>query len=134
MTKTTGLNSRLFVGGYNISGDTGALDNVKHSTALQDVTGIDKSAHERIALLRDGEMGITTFYNASIVAGSEGAHTVLKALPTSDIVVTFFVGSAVGNEAASMVAKQVNYDITRNADGSLSMKTQAMANGYGLEW
>src|SRR5262249_1830624 len=41
---------------------------------------------------------------------------------------------AIGNAAASLVAKQINYDPTRGTDGSLTIAVSAQANGYGLEW
>src|SRR5690606_15840714 len=58
----------------------------------------------------------------------------LSAMPTSDIIVSYFRGTTVGNPAASLVAKQVGYDPTRGNDGALTLNTSAQANGYGLEW
>ena len=37
-------------------------------------------------------------------------------------------GTTLGNPAACMVAKQINYDPTRAADGSLTIAVQAEAN------
>lgn len=61
-------------------------------------------------------------------------HAALKGLPTADVQVMYFRGTTLGNPAAAMVAKQINYDPTRNADGSLQFAVQALANAYGLEW
>lgn len=134
MVKNTGMGDRFYVAQYDITGDTGSLDSIMGNFAMDDVTGLDKYAHERLGLLKDGKMTFTTFWNAGAVLGSEGAHTVLKALPTADIVVSYLNGTSVGNPAAVMNAKQVDYAPTRAANGSLRMKTDAMSNGYGIFW
>jgi hypothetical protein len=127
--KQSGLGARCLVGGYDISGDVQALDAVNGSFALLDVTGQLVSAHERIPGLRDGMLGFTTFMNPS------GAHPVLSALPTADTLMQFWVPPmAIGSPVASLVARQVNYDPTRAADGALTMKTEGQGDGFGLEW
>jgi hypothetical protein len=62
------------------------------------------------------------------------AHTALSALPRTDTIATWFRGQAVGNPAASVNAKQVNYDGTRGTDASFTFAVQAIGNAYGLEW
>jgi hypothetical protein len=42
-------------------------------------------------------------------------------------------GAALGNPAASLNAKQINYDPTRGSDGSLLVKVDAAGSGFGLE-
>lgn len=127
--KQAGLGDQLFVDGINLSGDTGSLQRIGGGLAgTQDVTGIDKSAFERRGLLRDGGLEWTAFFNPT------GAHPALSALPTADRVATYCRGTVIGNAAASVVAKQLNYDPTREADGSLTIAVQAAANGFGLEW
>jgi hypothetical protein len=59
---------------------------------------------------------------------------VLSSLPTTDRVLTYCRGTALGDPSACLVAKQINYDPTRGADGSLTIAVQAQANGYGLQW
>lgn len=130
MAKQSGLGDNFYVGGYDLSGDIGSLSRIGGGIATFDVTGIDKSAVERIGGLRDGEISFNSFMNDS----TGQAHTRLKTLPTADVVVSYFRGTALGNQAASLVAKQINYDGTRNNDGMLTYSTQAMANAYGLEW
>lgn len=131
MAKSSGLGARLLVGGYDLSGDIQALDQVNGTLGLLDVTGIDKSAHERIGGLRDGAMSFTSFFN------SAGAHPVLSSLPTGDVQMQFWVpplAQATAPTVACLNAKQVDYDPTRAADGALTSKTQGQGNGYGLEW
>lgn len=130
MAKQSGLGDNFYVGGYNLSGDTQALGNVGGGPQVIDVTGIDKSGHERIGGLRDGRIEWTSFFNDA--AGA--AHPALSALPTSDVVCSYFRGTVLGNSAASLVAKQVNYDGTRAADGQFTFAVNAMANAYGLVW
>lgn len=128
MSKQSGLGDRLFVGGYDLSGDIGSVQRIAGGPAPLDMTGINKSAFERQGGLRDGGIDYTAYFNPT------GAHPVIGALPTSDVVLTYCRGASLGGQAANLVAKQLNYDGTRNADGSLSFTVQSVANGYGLEW
>lgn len=130
MAKQSGLGSNFYVDGYNLSGDTQALGNVGGGCAVLDVTGIDKSAHERIGGVRDGRIEWTSFFNGA--AGQ--AHPKLSTLPRTDVVASYFQGTAVGNAAASVVAKQINYDGTRAADGMFTFGCSAQSNRYGLVW
>lgn len=130
MTKRSGLGDRLLVGGRNLSGDIGSIGRVGGGPSALDVTGIDKSAFERIGGLRDGAIEFSAWFNPS----PGQAHPVLKTLPTSDVLVTYLRGAALGVPAACCVAKQVNYDADRGDDGGLAFGVQALANGFGVEW
>lgn len=130
MSKQSGLGDQLYVAGYDLSGDTGSLGRIGGGHALQEVTGIDKSAFERIGLLRDGGIDYSAFFNPS----PSQAHERLSALPTADQILTYCRGTALGSPAASMVGKQINYDPTRGADGALTVAVQALSNGFGLDW
>lgn len=130
MTKGTGLGDQLYVAGYNLSGDTGSLGRIGGGPAALELTGIDKSAFERKGGVRDGGIEFSSFFNKA--AGQ--AHPVLSALPTSDVIVSYVRGQSLGAAAASVVAKQINYDPTRAGDGQLTVAVQELANGYGLEW
>lgn len=130
MSKSSGLGSGLFVGTADISGDIGSVSTIETSRTVLNVTGIDKSAVERILGLRDGSLSYMSFWNTA--AGA--AHLTLSALPRTDIQMSYIHASTVGEAGASMVAKQVTYAPTRGADGSLTATTNALANGYGLEW
>jgi hypothetical protein len=67
-----------------------------------------------------------------IKVGTE--HDALSGLPRSDVVATYFRGAAVGNAAASVLGKQLNYDPTRDSSGNLTLKVEVMGNAYGMEW
>jgi len=130
VAKQSGLGDNLYVAGYDLSGDISALGRIGGGPAALDVTGIDKSAFERIGGLRDGSLEFTSFFNDA--AGR--AHPRLSTLPTTDVSITYCRGTTLGNPAAAIVAKQINYDGTRGDDGAFTFAVQAQANGYGLEW
>jgi hypothetical protein len=130
MAKVSGLGDNLYVGGYNLSGDIGSVDKISTSLASFDMTGIDKFAMERIAGLREGDISFTAFFNPA----SNQEHPVLSALPTGDVVVTYARGTTLGNAAACLVAKQLNYDGKRGDSGELKFNVDTKSNGYGLEW
>jgi hypothetical protein len=129
--KTGGLGDNLYIAGFNASGDTNSLGNIGGGPAVLVVTGIDKSAFERIGGLRDGRIEWVSYFNPTALTG---AHSKLSTLPRTDQIVTYCRGTTLGNPAACMVAKQLNYDPTRGDDGSLTFAVSAQANGYGLEW
>lgn len=134
MPKTSGLGDGLIVDGVDLSGDTGGLNTIAPSRPTHTTTGIDSSGIERIHLRRDGRIDWSTHFNPANTGNDESAHEELSPLPTSDRIVTYLRGRTLGHPAASMVAKQLNYDPERSNDGSLSIGLQARANGFGLEW
>lgn len=130
MAKSSGLGMRLAVAGYDLGNDIGVVDRINGGPAAMDVTGIDKSAPERIGGLRDGGLEYTAFWNPA----SNRSHPRFSTLPTTDVINSLFVGSALGDPVVSLTAKQINYDPTRGADGSLTCKIAMESNGYGVSW
>jgi len=130
MTKQTGLGDHLAVGGYDLSGDIGSISQIGGGPVALEVTGIDKSAFERLGGLRNGGMTFSAWFNKA--AGR--AHPVLSALPRADVIALYGRGGAIGNAGAACQSLQVNYDPTRAADGSLSIGVAVQSDGYGLEW
>lgn len=130
MSKQSGLGDALYIAGYDFSGDIGAVNAVGGGPAALDVTGIDKSAMERIGGLRDGHIDFTSFFNPT--AGR--AHPRLSLLPTGDVIMSYYRGTALGGASANLVAKQLNYDGTRADDGAFTFAAGNQGNGYGLEW
>lgn len=131
MAKQSGLAQGLYLGGYDLSGDTGAIDVCRGGPALMDVTGIDKSAVERVGGRFDGEIGWSSWFNPS----ASQQHPVLSALPTADVIVAYKAGSsAIGAYAAFCAAKQVNYDPKRANDGAMTIGVQALIQGKHLFW
>jgi len=130
MAKQSGLPSSLLVGVYDLSGDIGSISKIDSTRAVLDVTGIDKSAPERIMGRKDGSLTWLAFWNTT----PGQAHAVLSALATTDVQVSYLSGASVGAAAASMIARQLNYGANLGADGSLTAAVNADADGYGLEW
>lgn len=130
MAKSGGLGMRLAVAGYDLGNDIGVIDRINGGPAAMEVTGIDKSAPERIGGLRDGGLEYTAFWNPA----SNRAHPRFSALPTTDVINSLFVTSTLGDPAVSLVAKQIGYDPTRAQDGSLTCKIAMESNGYGVQW
>lgn len=128
MSKASGLGDNLYVAGYDLSGDIGALQSIRGGPAALMITGIDKSAPERTGGLRDASIDYQAWWNPT------GAHPVLSALPTTDQILTYCRGTALGDPAACLVGKQVGYDGNRDAAGNFPLTTSAPSNGYGLEW
>jgi hypothetical protein len=125
------LGDALLVGGVDLSGDVGSIEKIASPCAVLDVTGIDKSAHERIGGLRDGSIDFMAFFNTA--AGA--AHATLAPLPTTNVTVQYLRGVGTGLPSATLVAKQVSYDGTRGTDGSFTFKISAVgADGSGLVW
>ncbi|MET8864671.1 hypothetical protein ABZW11_17175 [Nonomuraea sp. NPDC004580] len=131
MAKQAGMGDAFWLDGYDLSGDVGALGRIGGGLAgTQDVTGINKYGMERRGLARDGALEWTSFFNP----GTAAAHEVLSTLPLTNRIATYGRGTSLGSPAACLVGKQINYDPSRAADGSLTISVQALADGYGLEW
>lgn len=130
MAKQTGLGDNLYIAGYDLSGDIGSVKTIGGSVAPLDVTGIDKSAYERIGGLRDGVLEYTAYFNPA----ANRAHARLSGLPTTDVITTYCRGTTLGSASACMVGKQIDYAGSRGDDGAFTFEVNAQANGYGLEW
>lgn len=131
MSKRSGMGMRFYVGGFDLSDDTGSFSRIGGGVAgTQDVTPVSKSAFERLGLLRQGSVEYMTFFNDD----TGRSHPRHKLLPTADVIATGTIGTAIGSPAFSMVGKQLNYDPTRPADGSLTFAVNEPSSGYGLEW
>ncbi|MEU0207345.1 hypothetical protein [Streptomyces canus] len=132
MAKTGGLGDNLYIAGFDASGDIQQLGSISGGPALLNFTAINKSAYERQGGLRSGQIEYTAFFNHVAVTG--GTHEKLAALPTTDQILTYCRGTTLGDPAASLVSKQINYDPTRGDDGMLTFGVSAQSNGYGIEW
>ncbi|HEX6968891.1 MAG TPA: hypothetical protein VF174_08815 [Micromonosporaceae bacterium] len=130
MAKSSGMGMNLYVDGYDLSSDAGSLSRIGGGPAPLVVTAINKSAFERLGGLRDGAIDFMTFFDVAALA----EHAALSPLTTSDRIATATVSTTLGDPAASIVCKQVDYAPTRAADGSLTVTVPEPANGYGLEW
>ncbi len=126
------MGDACYVGGYNISGDINSLQKIGGGPASPlDMTDITQSAMDRSGGVLGGAIDFTAYHNTA----ANRAHARLSLLPTTDVQVSYFRGSTIGNPAASMIAKQVNYDGTRAQDGSFLLTVSALStSAYPLEW
>ena len=130
MAKKAALGSSFLIDGYDLSGDIREV-NLRRPSGILDVTAISASAVERIHSHVDGEMSIVSFFNDA--TGRQ--HLTLRAKGSdADRIAVFLHQSTIGNMAAGLVAKQINYDPARAADGSLVAAVQCLANNYGLDY
>lgn len=130
MAKRSGLGQQLYIDGYDLSGDIGSLDSISGTVNPLITTGIDKQAFERIGGQRDGKISFMSFFNSTAAM----SHDRLSNLPTTDVQVMFCTGTTIGQAAANVIGKQINFDGTRGDDGSFTLKTEVLSSGYGLEW
>ncbi len=124
------MGDNFYVSGVDLSGDTASLGEIGGSIGLIDVTGINKSAFERIGGIRDGRIEWVSHFNDA----TSQEHPTLSTLVTTDRILTYCRGTTLGNPAASLVGKQLNYDATRADDGKLTFAVRAEANAFGIEW
>lgn len=131
MAKQAGLSDGLFVDGVDLTSDIGSVERIGAPTAVLDVTAINEAAHERIYALGDGEISFNHYFNDA--AGQEYATLKAKA-SGADRIATWIHGSAIGNAAAALVAKETSYDFNRGADGSLAGPSQFLGNAKSLDY
>lgn len=133
MAKQSGLGDNLFCQGVDLTFDIASIDTMSSPLALIEGTSIKQFAEARITGHRDGDWQFTSF--ADVVSGAAaGAEAALSALPRTDVVASYFHGSAIGAIAASGVFKQLNFDPTRDTAGSLMFKTELQGNAFGYDW
>jgi hypothetical protein len=130
VSKQGGLGDNCYVDGNNVSGDIGSLDTLSSPQTMLDTTGIDKGGHERLGGVRDGNIKFNAYFNAA----TGQVHSVLKTLPTADRIITYCRGTTLGNPAAMLLAKQLNYDGKRATGGGYTFDVDGQGNGVGLEW
>lgn len=131
MAKQAGLADQLFVDGVDLSSDIGSIERIGCPTGVLDVTAINEAARERIYAHSDGEILFNHYFNDA--ANQE--YATLKAKGSgADRIVVYCHGSAIGNAAAALTSKQVSYDFTRGADGSLAGPAHFLANAKGLDY
>lgn len=135
MSKQTGLGDQLLVedsGGTarDISNDvTNHTLNLPQN--LQDVTGLDKSAMERLALLNDGQIQISGVFNPA----ANMSHDVFKSKANVRTVTYRVGGNTNGNPQVSMDMLVENYNLSRGADGSLTWQASlSLADGTVPTW
>ena len=98
--------------------------------AVQEVTGIDKSAIERLLLLADASIDLNGIFNPS----STGSHEVFSTVPSTSVnrAVNITVNGKNLNFTGILFT---NYDLTRTATGELTWKVPGvLADGAVPTW
>jgi hypothetical protein len=92
------------------------ITNFQFSTprGVQDTTGIDKSAPERLLLLADFSITLNGVFNDA----SNLSHAVLKTISSTSVART--VSIAVSGQTLANECVFTDYGLTRNQDGSLT--------------
>lgn len=138
MAKTTGM------GWTTLGVDTsaGSLNDIRNDVTnfnfatprgVQDVTGIDKSAMERLLLLADFSITLNGVFNDSALK----SHVTLKTVPSSSALrtVSLSVTGTVGANTLSNECLFTDYALTRNQDGSLTWTSPGvLADGTVPTW
>lgn len=95
----------------------------------QDITGIDKSAHERLLLLADA----TFAYNGVFNDAADFSHAVLKTVPSTSVART--ATNAISGQTLACEVMITDYALTRAQDGSFTWSAPcALANGAVPTW
>jgi len=135
LAKVNGLNVRLYVEGYDLSGDANALSGLGYTSELLDVTTLDVEAKKRIVGIADAEISVDAFFDPA----SSRSHAVWTSnsgkQPTADQEVLVPMGSAVGDPCVGLVSKQGTYSTTRSPGSAISASvTYTTSDGSGLDF
>ncbi len=114
----------------DISNDISSIS-INLPTNMLDVTGLDKSANERIGGLQDGSIGLEGYFNAA----SNKSHDVFKTRSTARTVTIAIGGNTTGNPRLAGEYLIENYDISLGDDRSLTWSaTLQLADGAVPTW
>lgn len=95
--------------------------------AVQDVTGVDKSAMERLLLLADFSITLTGVFNTAT------SHTVFATVPSTSVLRTVSLG--IGGKVLPNECLFTDYALTRATDGALTFSAPGvLADGTVPLW
>lgn len=117
--------------GRDISSNVASLS-INTSRGEQDVTGLDKSALERILLREDTTISLS---GNGFDTATNKAHDVFKTVGTQagTVTRTAVIGFTVGTATLETVPS--NYNLSVNADGGMSWSVDLhTANGTAIAW
>lgn len=98
--------------------------------AEQDVTGVDKSAMERLLLLADCSWTLNGVFND---AATTGAHTVLSTIPSTSVARTTTL--VVSGQTLTTEILYTDYSLSRAANGALTWTAPGgLADGTVPTW
>jgi hypothetical protein len=107
------------------------ITNLQFATprGVQDVTGIDKSAYERLLLLADFTVTLNGVFNPA----SNQEHDVFKTVPSTSV--NRLITIVTNGKTLAPTVLFTDYSITRSASGELTWSTPGvLANGVVPTW
>jgi len=111
-----------------ISNDITSID-IATPREEQDITGLDKSARERLLLLADFTVAISGVFNDA----SNMSHDVFKTVPSSSVART--TTTAISGQTLPGELFYTDYAVARGGDGSLVWSAPgALAGGVVPTW
>lgn len=129
MAKETGITMTL-----SVDDSTGTLNNISNDVtnfdfatprAEQDVTGLDKSAHERILLLADFSININGVYNDA----SAKSHLTFRTVPSQGSTVKRTVKVQVSGSTLVCESTFTDYRLSRPITGELTWAAPGLLAG-----
>ncbi|MEU4804309.1 hypothetical protein [Actinosynnema sp. NPDC023587] len=97
--------------------------------AVQDVTGVDKSAIERLLNLADFSINLNAVFNAA----ANAFHAVFKTVPSTSVART--VSLAIASQTLANECLPTDYQVTRAATGELTCAVPlVLADGTVPTW
>jgi hypothetical protein len=137
VAKTSGLGATVIVAdagsvARTISND---INDFQFSTprAQQDVTGVDKLAHERLLLLAD----FTVSYKGVVNTAANMSHAVFSTIPSTSVVRSNSIAPTSNSGTPILVCNTLfsDYAITRAAAGELTFDAKGdLADGAVPTW
>jgi hypothetical protein len=125
MAKVSGLTTSVTVASNDISNDITSI-NVDTPYGVQDITGLDKSAVERLLLRADCTGTMNGVFNTT----ASKSHATLKT-PGSKAIVIVYPGPA----TLTFTAVTTNYALSMGADGSLTWSCNwSLSSGTAAAW
>lgn len=126
MAKISGLTTAVTIAGNVISNDITSIT-LDTPYGVQEITGLDKSAVERLILRADASGTLSGVFNAT----ASMSHATLKT-PGSK---TFVIAYASAAATATFTAITSNYAVVMGADGSLTWSANwALSSGTAVAW
>lgn len=126
MAKTSGITTAVTIASNVISNDVTSIT-LDTPYGVQDVTGLDKSAIERLMLRADATGTLNGVFNT---AGSM-SHATLKTPGIKTVVIAFAAAAA----TATFSAAFTNYAVTMADDGSLTWSSNfQLSSGTAVAW
>lgn len=102
--------------------------------AVQDITGVDKSANERLLLLADYSVTLNGVFNDA----SNMSHAVFSTIPSTSVTRSVEIdpiGTTTGNPKLTVNCLLTDYQITRAATGELTFQVPgSLADGSVPTW